>query len=387
MNKEISNNLRRTQYFDLKRNSFVTEVDREFLARLSKVDSSQQYVAEALSFDSKTIRAGICGLFAVPGKTRWNISKDAMTLSGLIGDDATKQSTLPPSIEHLTRGYIRAARGSTIAVELSGGLDTAILIGVLANHSTTPVTLVGIASKRFEFRTERAVQEYYANKYINTSLIAQESVLPFEGLSEIPIHVYPDSAALYFHRHFMLATAAKKLGATVILNGNAGDTLFCHGRNKIGTVIDVLAYEGWGISEDWLNRYCYSKLGLRYISAYSLKNVSRLLLGLRANELEDPLKLWARRHFSMYLPPQLSAFAYKATHDAWLVEGLNTSFDEIATVFSTAYAFARNDNFSKYSLVKTVSNISTIPDCDKQAFLARLAYATWIHAYVREGYL
>lgn len=53
--------------------------------------------------------------------------------------------------------YFAQFSNKKIAVHLSGGLDSSIIIGLL-DHFNIPFFLVGLVSHRFEFRTEKSVQ-------------------------------------------------------------------------------------------------------------------------------------------------------------------------------------------------------------------------------------
>jgi asparagine synthetase B (glutamine-hydrolysing) len=70
------------------------------------------------------------------------------------------QKTSKKDLYNSFENYFSNFKGNTIGVHLSGGLDSSIIIGML-NHFDIPFYLIGLVSQRFEFRTEKKIQEIF----------------------------------------------------------------------------------------------------------------------------------------------------------------------------------------------------------------------------------
>ena len=97
----------------------------------------------------------------------------------------------------LIQKFIRPLNKYKIGVELSGGLDSSIIISMLIANGIEPF-LIGFSCDRYEFRTERHIQSLYKNKVQNTILLDSRQILPFQNLLNCPSHQLPNPTSLYY---------------------------------------------------------------------------------------------------------------------------------------------------------------------------------------------
>jgi tRNA U34 2-thiouridine synthase MnmA/TrmU len=83
-----------------------------------------------------------------------------------------------------------------IAIDLSGGLDTSIVIGII-KHIGFDSFLVCMSSSRHELRTESFILDKYAELFKNVCLLNVKDSLPYSNLKSIPLHQDPSSFSLY----------------------------------------------------------------------------------------------------------------------------------------------------------------------------------------------
>jgi len=123
--------------------------------------------------------------------------------------------------------FFNQFKNATIGVQLSGGLDSSLIIGLL-RYFNIEHALIGLSSKRFEFRTERYIQNLLAEKSTLVHLIDEADVLPCSNMLEVPPHQLPDLLSLNYAQDNAMATACKDLNVEVLLSGGGGDTLLVH---------------------------------------------------------------------------------------------------------------------------------------------------------------
>ena len=275
--------------------------------------------------------------------------------------------------------YLSIDKTSRFAVELSGGLDTALIIVLLRAFGIEPI-LIGIESSRYEFRTERAIQEYFRSTARQARLIPQSKIRAFGNLTQVPCHALPDPASLYYVRHQTIAEMAASLGARHVLTGDTGDNLLSLDISSAGMEV-IRSHDRWGLSKDWVDTFVYEPLGLHCISAFSLQDVARTLLGMREGCAADPMKLWARRQWSALLPYELSHYAYKASHDNWIVDCLSLAADEISKVAARAYDMLPIQSLAPAALLQDSERYVDLDIQQQHRFLETLAFSTWLHSH------
>lgn len=110
--------------------------------------------------------------------------------------------------------FFEQFKGKKIGVQLSGGLDSSIIIGLL-KYFKIPFKLVGLANKRFDFRTESHIQNILSEWADETILIDYEACLPYSHIDKVPPHQYPEEYIRTFGPDCVMAKTAKQLGIEV----------------------------------------------------------------------------------------------------------------------------------------------------------------------------
>lgn len=326
----------------------------------------------------------MAGVIPIPGRTRWLFDGESASFLKTLWYKKISDNVGLPRIERIVRSYIKFLEGKTVAVELSGGLDTALIIGLLQKFNVN-LAFVGFNSSEYEFRTERAIQNYYLQYAEKSQIIDYAECNAFAGLIDTPIHPFPQADSLYHARHSMVASATRSLGADILLNGNAGDSLLGHGfaGHINGSVPD--GYDPWSITDIWTVETIFKPLGINYLCPFALHSVIRAFISIRRNEPEDHMKLWARKVYGSILPYQLSRYAYKANHDCWVADGLRSAEGEIREVINTAYHVTKNSKLNSDDMVSIAKNYFHATTKEKHEFLIKLSFSVWVYGFVRDG--
>jgi hypothetical protein len=103
-------------------------------------------------------------------------------------------------------------------------LDSSIIIGLLS-HLNIPFWLIGMTTKRYEFRTERHIQELLFPLAAEAILLDYDSHLPLSQLLEVPSHQHPELLSINYGSENAMAMACEQLGIEVLLTGDGGDNL------------------------------------------------------------------------------------------------------------------------------------------------------------------
>lgn len=307
------------------------------------------------------------GLAAIPPKTSIEVHKKHYIITNNIPkykiNLSYKLNNLNSSIESLCHQF----RGKKIGVELSGGLDSSLVIEALLKLNLDPV-LIGFCSDDFEFRTEREVQKYYQTKVSESILLNYEQNFAFENLKETPLHPIPVSESHFFQRHKTVATLAKKLNVDILLSGEAGDKLLSFPVNLEPDQEIPLDYGYWCLAEYWSNQYVYNKLGVEYLSGMALGSIPSIMLSLRIGQKWDPMKLWARNYFKNYLPNHLSNYAYTAFHNGWVVKGLISASEIVEEICELSYSAIQIEALRPDIMKKMAIEYGALSEVEKSRF-------------------
>jgi hypothetical protein len=284
----------------------------------------------------------------------------------------------------LFESYFHQFTNKKIAVHLSGGLDSSIIIGLL-NFFKIPFYLVGLESQRFEFRTERAVQHLLAPMGKKTILLEMDKYPSFSNLSNRLISEIPDDNIKQVEGSKAVARACKKL-ADVVFTGQGGDTLFvdsipnhpkkwkCNINNEYIPYFEV--------------EHLYPNEGIELISPFAEKNIINAIYSLRIGSDYDPLKQWARIFFKEFLPRELSNFTYSADFFGTSLSGLDMAKEEIIALFETASKITNHKIFSKNE-INTFLKLDVF-DFEYQDYISycnKISLAVWYNSLYREGYV
>ena len=267
--------------------------------------------------------------------------------------------------------------GKHIAVQLSGGLDSSLIISLL-QHFNIPFSLIGMTSTRFEFRTEKYIQELYAPLGKNTILLDYEKYLPFSEIENVPPHQYPDLFSLNYAANKAMAIACEKIGVEVLFTGSGGDNVFAE---PISYNPEECTWSPKGFIEGWLADLIYKPSGVALIPFYADTEILNVLYNLRIGAKEDNYKLWARSFFKDLLPDELVNYSYCADFWGLYISGLQNALPRIQSLCKEAYRITKNANFSENNIEKLLSN--NILDAKKslnQEIESITAVAVWLNS-------
>lgn len=137
----------------------------------------------------------VAGLAPIPARTVWACEKERFEYQGAIGYYAACKYPDRSNFERLASKYLHGLKIESVAVELSGGLDTSLIIEVLASIGVK-IKLFGLESDAYAFRTERHIQRYYKSKISDFVCLPYDDCLPLGNLTEVPAHPHPNATNL-----------------------------------------------------------------------------------------------------------------------------------------------------------------------------------------------
>jgi hypothetical protein len=350
------------------------------LERLRPEDLDAWLQHNAESSRSPGLYPLVAGLAAIPPRTVWDIGDSHYLFAADLESDESSLPTRasPADLPMILGTALRRLGGRRIAVELSGGLDSSLVIEFLkANHICPAV--IGFTSVEYEFRTERIVQAYYAERAGCVRLLSYEETAAFSALDEVPFHPFPTLSTHFFSRHRKMAECAAGLGVDVLLSGEAGDQLF--GMPHNGCALGERPPQGfryWNLAELWSDQYVYRPRGVQYLSALGIEEIATQLLALRGPRAGDPQKRWARRTFAGMLPELLVKYSYCAFHDGWVCKGLQANSGMIATIAQEARQFVPHPAIDPAYLESAANTYGEMPELDRRRFLLALAFVVWV---------
>ena len=321
-------------------------------------------------------------LIPIPPKSivRFNRGSQSYTLEGQLKIPPHKKKPRFIELNEEFKKVISEFGNSKIAVELSGGLDSSLLIELL-HLNNVDIYLFGYQSKLFEFRTERYIQDLYLKRFPNTILLDYSKNPAFSNLFAAPWHPTPVSESNFHERHNRMAQLCSENNIDILLSGEAGDQLLGF-PVKLNSINKISGFQYWNLSEHWANQFIYSKYGVQYISGLALGNLPQILLSMRSESTLDPMKLWARERFKHILPKELSNFAYKAFHDNWVCEGLLLEYDNIEF-----HARKLDElNFKQFKIdefLQMTINYSRLDEKHRTLYLSQLSYLVWMNSNLR----
>ena len=241
-------------------------------------------------------------------------------------------------------------------------------------NRTSPFAFNG---NRFEFRTERTIQNILANYGDNAQLIDVEQYQFYSNLANTPKHQVPDSFIKMNDADGALAQAFADKGVDVVFTGQGGDTLLATEINS--------DFAGYNIQNEftfpWEQDLLYGPKGIKLVSVFSDTKIIDHIFSLRINQKDDPLKLWARQFFKPILPKELSDYTYRGDFFGLSISGLNDAIPSIKELFAEAYELTHHsiflekelDNCDVFSLqYKTYTQLCT-----------KISIAVWLHSLFR----
>lgn len=323
----------------------------------------------------------IAGLCAIPPRTSWRVDRKRYHFESDLQSFRAHATTLELSLRYAQRLLTRANYGNLLGVELSGGLDTSIIIEFLIRWRI-PFALIGMSTDRYEFRTEREVQMYYAGRCPKAHLYSGKEIPAFSKLDEVPPHPFPSMSSLNYAHAQKKAELCRDLGVTTLLSGDAGDRLLAFPSPQWGPSArtpENCAY--WNLAQTiWTDQHLFQTTGVRYVSGLAIGRIPTQILQLRSGLGEDRMKLWTRRELKSYLPDILSNYAYKAFHDGWVNDGIIAARDTIRKMAELAFAIVPHRELAPNRMEETIMDFRNL-DAEKQhQFLLRLSFITWVYS-------
>jgi len=280
------------------------------------------------------------------------------------------QSFLDASVK-----YFRQFDGRLIGVHLSGGLDSSLIIGML-RHFNIPYALVGMSTDRYEFRTERRVQELLAMQCGSVRLIDYEIHLPLSSLEDVPPHEYPDLSSINFSGDDAMADACAQFGIEVLLNGTGGDVVLGTPVHSNGDRCD---WQPHIFNPVWTKDVVYAAHGVQLEAFYADAGIVNSLFHLRRGQGYDGAKRWARSYFRDFLPKELTDFTYCADFWGLYCDGLASAKESLLHLHQDAYNITGSPYFEPERLASLLrEDLLTSSKSLYQKIESRAALSCWV---------
>jgi hypothetical protein len=364
----IDNPKNATAYYSTKEKSFVDQTQKVSKSLFTNQSFDAHLQNETVApIHLNEYQPVLPDIYPVPARTKWafeggtfrKLKKNIKLSEGLTFESCLKN----------TNRLLKATKGK-IAIEISGGLDSSIMIGMLEKLGYEPI-LIGTVSELYKFRTEKHIQETIAKKFKNV-ILSESFSLQFTNLLETPAHFLPSYTSLHHNIGANTIKMLKEHDVKYVFQGIAFDS----------TLVDAIDNNPneirWPTLQDnWLHDYVFAPQGSAYIDIAALTPIKQMLLSLRNGQAQDNQKWWARKFFASVIPPELSNYAYKANFGPLWWDGLLSSSEQITHIVDTAWqitALPVFENFKMQSLFDGMNNGSG------RLGFALLGYANWVHA-------
>ena len=325
----------------------------------------------------------IDGISLIPPRSRWNFDGNKFHCLNERKVSSNYKNQISDLLQ-ISKRLSSVFDNKKIAIELSGGLDTSIVIGIMKHLGFDPF-LVGMRSSRYELRTESFIQDNYAESFKKVCLLDANDSLPFSNLKSTPLHQFPSSSSLYYMHALRIAKECDKEGTNVILSGMGFDALLCESVNKIENNTMPNNWYTWMLDDNWFKENIYSKYNISYSSGTASQLIIKSIWALRKTQNEDLKKWWARNEFKEYLPAELVNYSYKADNSGGFLDGFLNSKNDISAIFNVAYDITKFKEFSISALNDLYANVHLVDENKDKLILGRVSFANWIYGLVREN--
>lgn len=330
----------------------------------------------------------VAGIVPVPPGTTWMVNEKGTKYRFIaeINPTALPLEATVHDLEPICDQVVRLLAGRVVVVELSGGLDSSLIIEFL-HRAGANLYLIGFSSERYEFRTERYIQHYYLDKVGSGILLDYANNPSFSRMELTPKVPAPASEMHFYSRHETMAEEAAKIGAGLVINGDAGDQMlgFAVTASQSESHLPP-GYGYWSLCDLWSNQFVYQPHGVEYVSGFGIPQVASLMYRIRGDAKGDGMKLWARNHMSDLLPRELSDFAYCAFHDGWVCDGLKGSakvIGEMAAVVSAEYSLT---SIHPNAMETSANHYGSLDEKERKHFLSLLAFVQWAFSFRHSDY-
>lgn len=376
----ISNRTEKTIYFNKNEMKPVNELNFSIEKHLNNVGltyhekNSNNYIYRPDEYYNV-----IEDIVPIPAKTSWNYTSDFNYIENL---DLFKNRNVDLKFFlSKVEKYINVLKNKKISVQLSGGLDSSLIIGILKHFEINPI-LIGMRNERYEFRTERIIQDEISEKISSAILINDDDYLPFSRLFEVPPHFLPNTSSIFYSSEMAMADKCKENGIEIVFNGMGLDSILCLEAN----ILNAKFWHPWMYDNNWFNENIYSPLGIKFMSGAYSNELVNIIWNLRQGLKEDNDKRWARDFFSRFIPEKLVKYRYKADHAGLLIDGIETSFQEIKNIFEIAYSKTNIERFSINQFKILFNNYHRNNDHQIKLILSRVSYAVWINSLMKNEF-
>lgn len=276
--------------------------------------------------------------------------------------------------------FFECFNGRRIAVQLSGGFDSSLIIGLL-RYFGIPYSLVGLRSDRYEFRTERYVQEKLASAAESVEFIDECVCLPCSNINAVPPHQIPDLLSLNFSQDDAMARACRRLGVDVLFSGGGGDNLLAE---AVPESPDLCEWRPQIFTDPFPVDMVYKPRGIDFLSFFGDHGIVGAIYRLRQGQTSDSSKLWARWFFRNFLPRELVDFAYCADFWGRDMDGMNDAIPVIRELHTLAAESTESEYFLDEKLEELLKQDLLRPDKTLyQRLEARLSSAVWVNSLER----
>ena len=318
----------------------------------------------------------INGYHVIP--TGYQLTESGLSLSDLESIEPPDSADLEALLDCCCK-YFEPLAQKGIAVQCSGGLDSTILAAILQALGI-PFKLIGLTSDRYEFRTERRVQEAAASISSSSDLIDYEQVLPMSCINRVPSHALPSLTSLSYASELAMADACRKANTAVMVSGSGGDVILGDKPPPKPTDWPTHIFHDW-----WSRHYVYRPSGVEIVYPFSDPAIVAVFWRLRAGSAEDPKKRWARQFFRNHLPRLLTTHTYKSDNWAVHTSGLLANLEGIKSMHEHAYQLCQLDFFKIEQLQSLLRlDLHSMNQSLHLQIEARMALAVWVHS-VMEG--
>jgi hypothetical protein len=376
MIQSIVNNSNSILYFDADSNAILNDIWSQItLENISKSNYNNHRLNSSHYIQSpQHYKPVLRNIYPIPPRSKWQYD-GGFSLKCF---QSLEPSKLIYNLPKLIHKLIKPLKNYKIGVELSGGLDSSIIISMLIANGIEPF-LIGFSCDRYEFRTERYIQSIYTNKVQSSILLDSSKILPFQDLLNCPTHQLPNPTSLYYYSKYVTAKHCKENNVDILFNGMSGDTLFC---DSVSGNSMPESWHNWMMDNRWFHENVFTKLQVKYLPVYT-NNLASIIFKERLNMGFDSQKIWARQYFKNYLPSELVNYTYKADHVGDLIEGIKKSYFEVKELFKYTEEVTGNSEFSESSLSKCYNNIEKYHDNQLKDIMAKVSYAVWIYTSVK----
>lgn len=380
----IKNLTHSTKYLDL--SNFTLKTEKETTYQVSRINNfnfresvnAHEQNSALYSYTPDIYHPVINNIVAIPPKSSWSFSSNFVSLNettGLFKKRAFNLNDLTTNIIRL----IHPLKNKKFGVQLSGGLDSSLIIGILRHVGIEPV-LIGMSNDRYEFRTERIIQEILLDGSSNNQLISDDDYLPFSELLNIPKHPLPNSSSIFYSSENKMAQLFAEQRVDIVLNGMGLDTILCLSPNSKFRK----QWYPFMFDNGWFRDFVYQPKGLNFSTAINSPSLINIIWNLRNKEEEDNSKEWARKHFSDFLPNELVNFRYKADHAGLLIDGIKSNFKTLEYLYELTFEKTKCSEFSKDEFVNLFKNYHLNDDRKIKLILSRTSYAVWLYSLFKD---